>query len=57
MNLVEKIMAVCPDLTPTDFLWNVIVQNDGDGDYIAQWNHPTLERPTPEQLEAAEGGK
>jgi hypothetical protein len=30
----------------------VTVQNDSDGrgDYIAAWNHPTLARPTDEEL-------
>ena len=27
--------------------------SDGKGDYIKEWNHPTLARPTDEQLGAA----
>jgi len=26
---------------------------DGNGDYIAKWDHPTLPRPTEDQLNAA----
>ena len=51
--LFEKIMALYPSLTPQDFIDGLIVlQNDSDGkgDYIAKWNHPTLARPTDEEL-------
>ena len=52
MNLYEKIKAIYPDLTDRDFLTVIRLQNDSDGkgDYIAVWNHPTLPRPTQEQL-------
>jgi hypothetical protein len=52
MNLYEKIMALYPSLTQQDFLTVIILQNDSDGkgDYIAKWEHPTLARPTQEQL-------
>jgi hypothetical protein len=52
MNLYEKIMALYPELTTQDFLTVITLQNDldGKGDYIAKWEHPTLERPTEEQL-------
>jgi hypothetical protein len=52
MNLVEKIKTIYPELTGQEFKWTIIVQDDGDGRgmYIAQWNHPTLQRPTDEQL-------
>jgi hypothetical protein len=52
MTLYEKIIAIYPELTARDFLDNIRLQNDsdGNGDYIAQWNHPTLPRPTEEQL-------
>ena len=52
MNLYQKIMALYPSLTQQDF-WTVItLQNDSDGkgDYIARWEHPTLVKPTTEQL-------
>lgn len=56
MNLYEKIMALYPDLQPQDFLTVIRLQNDSDGrgDYIAKWEHPTLARPTDEQLNAQE---
>jgi hypothetical protein len=54
MTLFEKIKALYPELTSDDFLSTIILQNDcdGRGDYIRVWKHPTLARPTPEQLEA-----
>lgn len=58
MTLVQKIMALYPELTIEDFLRGVVlVRNDSNGapDYLAQWNHPTLARPTQEQLDAAGG--
>lgn len=50
--LYEKIMALYPELTDNDFLTVITLQNDsdGNGDYIAKWEHPTLARPTEEQL-------
>jgi len=50
--LYDKIMALYPSLTQQDFLTVIILQNDSDGkgDYIAKWEHPTLARPTAEQL-------
>jgi hypothetical protein len=52
MTLYEKIMALYPELQPQDFITVIRLQNDsdGNGDYIATWNHPTLPRPTEEQL-------
>ena len=52
MNLYEKIMAIYPQLEQQDFLTTIRLQNDSDGrgDYIAKWEHPTLARPTEEQL-------
>ena len=52
MNLYEKIKAIYPELTDRDFLTVIALQNDSDGkgDYIKEWNHPTLPRPTEEQL-------
>jgi hypothetical protein len=50
--LYEKIMALYPELTAQDFLTTIRLQNDSDGrgDYIASWEHPTLARPTDEEL-------
>ena len=52
--LYEKIMALYPSLTERDFDTVITLQNnsDGKGDYIAKWEHPTLARPTEEQLDA-----
>lgn len=52
MTLYEKIIALYPDLQPQDFLTVIRLQNDSDGkgDYIAAWEHPTLPKPTAEQL-------
>lgn len=52
MNLYEKIITIYPTLTQRDFLTVITLQNDSDGkgDYIAKWGHPTLSRPTDEQL-------
>jgi len=52
MTLYDKIMAIYPMLTQQDFMSVIRWQNDSDGkgDYIAAWEHPTLTRPTVEQL-------
>ena len=54
MTLVEKIKELYPTLKDSDFaLGVVLVQNDSDGkgDYIKEWNHPTLAQPTQEDLD------
>jgi hypothetical protein len=48
--LYDKIMALYPELTVKDFMTVISLQNDGNEDYIAKWEHPTLARPTEEQL-------
>ena len=52
MTLYEKIKTLYPELTDNDFMTVITLQNDSDGkgDYIAKWEHPTLPRPTEEQL-------
>ena len=52
MTLYEKIKAIYPELADQDFVTVIALQNDSDGrgDYIAKWEHPTLPRPTQEQL-------
>jgi len=51
MSLYEKIIQLYPELINYDFAFGDIqLQNDGRGDYIAKWEHPTLARPTEEQL-------
>ena len=52
MNLYEKIKLLYPELQDADFMTIITLQNDSDGrgDYIAKWDHPTLAKPTEEQL-------
>jgi hypothetical protein len=52
MTLYDKIKAIYPSLEDKDFLTVIRLQNDSDGkgDYIAKWEHPTLPRPTDEEL-------
>jgi len=57
MTLPEKIKALYPELVDADFMGRnatIHLQNDSDGkgDYIAEWKHPTLAKPTQEQLDA-----
>ena len=57
MTLCEKIKVLYPELQDSDFMFGTIrLQNDSDGkgDYIAKWEHPTLPRPTDEQLSEAQ---
>jgi len=52
--LYKKIKTIYPELTIEDFSprGTITLQNDSDGkgDYIAKWEHPTLAKPTAEQL-------
>jgi hypothetical protein len=53
MTLHEKILKLYPDLPNEPWInHGIFLQNDSDGrgDYIARWDHPTLPRPTQEQL-------
>jgi hypothetical protein len=52
MTLYEKIKTLYSEITDRDLLTVIILQNDSDGkgDYIAKWEHPTLPRPTENQL-------
>jgi len=52
MTLYEKIKTIYSSLTDADFDTVITLQNDSDGkgDYIAKWEHPTLPRPTDEEL-------
>lgn len=56
MFLYDKIVKLYPELSDWDFVGpnkTIFLQNDSDGrgDYIAKWDHPTLQRPTQEQLD------
>lgn len=50
--MYEKIMALYPSLTEKDFLTVITLQDDSDGKgaYIAKWEHPTLSKPTEDEL-------
>jgi hypothetical protein len=52
MTLYEKIKSIYPTLEDIDFVDTIQLQNDSDGkgDYIAKWEHPTLSKPTEDQL-------
>jgi len=53
MTLKDKIIKIYPELVNFPFYDGVItLQNEGNGDYIAEWTHPTLSKPTDEQLNA-----
>lgn len=58
MGLYEKIIAIHSELTSDDFgpRGTIVLQDDsnGRGPYIAKWEHPTLARPTQEQLDSVE---
>ena len=50
--LYDKIKSIYPQLEDNDFITTIRLQNDSDGksDYIKSWEHPTLAKPTDEQL-------
>lgn len=53
MGLYDKIIELYPDLTIDDFvnMDGIVLMSDGYGnEHIAKWNHPTLTKPTDEQL-------
>ena len=55
MTLYDKIVQIYPQLKESDFnlvSGTIMLRNDNDGrgDYIDKWEHPTLQRPTGEQL-------
>jgi hypothetical protein len=53
--LYEKIISIYPQLSDITLREvGIQLQNDSDGkgDYIAKWEHPTLAKPTDEELGA-----
>jgi hypothetical protein len=52
MTLYEKIKSIYPQLEDKDFTSVIYLRNDSDdkGDYIFEWNHPSLAKPTDSQL-------
>ena len=52
--MYEKIKQIYPELTNEDFSHKngiILLQNDGEGDYIKSWNHSSLAKPTQQQLD------
>jgi len=59
MTLYEKIKQLKNTLTDEDFApttGTIVLQNDSDGrgDYIKEWNHPTVARPTTQELDGVQ---
>jgi hypothetical protein len=57
VNLYQRIIALYPELSQQKELFfdgTIRLQDDSDGNgpYIAQWEHPALAEPTQEQLAA-----
>jgi hypothetical protein len=53
--MFEKLIALYPELTLSDFnpaTGTIVLQDnsDGEGVFIAKWEHPTLAKPTDEEL-------
>ena len=53
--LYQKIKTIYPSLTDTDFdpikgCIQLRDDSDGKGPYIYKWEHPTLAKPTDEEL-------
>ena len=54
MNLIEKIKTIYPNLVEEDFMYNIVITDEVGGLRLVSWNHPTLARPTQEQLNSVE---
>tara|TARA_B100002019_G_C21157064_1_gene541265 strand:- start:219 stop:401 length:183 start_codon:yes stop_codon:yes gene_type:complete len=58
-ELKTKIKKIYASLNDSDFNpikgGTIVLQNnsDGKGDFIAEWNHPSLSKPTQSQLDSA----
>ena len=52
MSIFEKIFEIYPELTNEEFMNFILLQDDsnGKGPYIAKWEHPSLAKPTADQL-------
>jgi hypothetical protein len=55
MSLYEKVIAIHPELKPEDFhpaTGSILLQDesDGFGPRIFKWEHPTIPRPSDEEL-------
>ena len=57
MTLYEKIIKIYSALEGKDlYSVGIILQNDSDGkgDYIREWNHDSLAKPTQSELDAVD---
>ena len=57
MDIFQRIKAFHPSLTDEDFIpigengtIMLVDEKDGNGPYIAKWDHPTLAKPPVQQL-------
>jgi len=55
MSLYDKLLSVYPELANLslrEFDQYIVLQDDSDGQgaYIAKWEHPTLSKPTEDEL-------
>ena len=50
--LYEKLLTLHPDLRGGKYLLDlsIIIQDDGEGPYIAKWEHPSIPKPTDAEL-------
>lgn len=57
LSLSQKIQALYPELNSPEAWDGIVIENtlESNGDYIASWNHATLNRPTEEQLNSIDG--
>jgi len=58
MDLSDKIKKLYPELKNEDFVGSSSTislrdDSDGKGAYIEKWDHPTLSKPTNDQLKNA----
>lgn len=56
MNLAQKIKTLYPNLTNKDFglRGTIKIHNEGSGDFIKKWQHPTYPQPNQKQLDDLE---
>lgn len=54
MTLYDKIKLIYPEMDDYAIFRYTLLRNDDGNEYIKEWSHPTLPRPTQEQLDAQE---
>jgi len=51
VNLATKLINNGQGIVLDDFISGIIrIRDDGNGEYIETWNHPTVAAPTPTEL-------